>query len=167
MMLKIWGVNLVTKKVQQYIELCPKNYSSKRFFVHYGNGKCTQKNIGIHKICEVPRYVAEFLKSPNSDGFTRHCFRRTSGTLASDSGARTQIIKKLERWRSDAIAQRYIENSLQNRELIYDKVTHQHDLSVPITFESQVPSTRSTLHQLQVTNIVSVLLKGTDLEPAL
>ncbi|XP_051153688.1 uncharacterized protein LOC127276972 [Leptopilina boulardi] len=78
--------------------------------------------IGRHKIGEVPEKIASYLSLPNPKRYTGHCFRRTSATLLSDSGANMQMIKQLGRWRSDMIAQGYIENSMHNRQLIYDDI---------------------------------------------
>ena len=54
--------------------------------------------------------------------YTGHCFRRTAATLLSESGGQLQQIEELGRWRSDAIAQGYIEKSTLNRQLIFDGV---------------------------------------------
>lgn len=106
-----------------------------RFFIHYINGKCTNQHIGIHKIGEVPRFIAEFCQLAHADRYTGHCFRRSSATLASNSGATMQMIKQLGRWRSDAIAEGYIENSLHNREIIFNKVVQQNETTISNTLE--------------------------------
>lgn len=148
--------NLFYDKVKKYIELRPKNVLTDRFFIYYGKGKCTIQPIGIHKIGEVPRYIAEFLHLPHAERFTGHCFRRTSATLASDSGADMHMIKQLGRWRSDAIAEGYIENSLYNRELIYNKVIQQNSTSNPNNIQLQTdhsmqsPSTSYNLQHVSI-----------------
>lgn len=113
--------NLLYEKVQKYMKLRPLDLNHNRFFIKYVNGKCNSQPIGIHKIGEVPSYIATYLQLPKPTKFTGHCFRRTSATLASDSGATLQMIKQLGRWRSDAIAEGYIENLL-NRQLLYERV---------------------------------------------
>ncbi|XP_077279740.1 uncharacterized protein LOC143907092 [Temnothorax americanus] len=54
----------------------------------------------------------------------RHCLRRTSATLLSNSGANITMLKQLEGWKSAGIAEGYIENSLLNRQKIFDNITH-------------------------------------------
>lgn len=116
---------LFYQKIKSYIDLRPKNVITDRFFLYYSKGKCTSQPIGIHKIGEVPSNIASFIQLPDSKRYTGHCFRRTSATLLSDGGASMQQLKQLGRWRFDAIAQGYIENSLHNRQVIYEGITHQ------------------------------------------
>lgn len=112
------------QKVQDYINLRPKDYVCDRFFIQYRLGKCVKQPIGRHKIAEVPERIAGYLNLKNKHRYTGHCFRRSSATLLSESGANMQMIKQLGRWRSDIIAQGYIENSLHNRQMIFDGITH-------------------------------------------
>ena len=107
-------------KVKQYILLRPTDLMSDRFFVNYQKGKCTRQPVGRHKIGEMPEMIASNLNLENSKGYTGHCFRRTSTTLLSESGANMQTIKHLGRRRSDKIAEGYIENSMHNRKFIYE-----------------------------------------------
>ena len=116
--------NLFYDKVKQYILLRPPDQFSDRFFIQYHNGRCTRQNIGRHKIGEVPESIASYLNLENPKKYTGHCFRRTAATLLSESGANMQMIKQLGRWRLDIIAQGYIENSMHNRQLIYNGITH-------------------------------------------
>lgn len=110
-------------KVQKYMSLRPSvGLTSDRFFIKYKNGKCAQQNIGIHSIGKVPSQIASYLGLPTPERYTGHCFRRTSATLLSESGATMQMIKQAGRWRSDLIAQGYIENSLNNRQMIFDGI---------------------------------------------
>lgn len=111
-------------KVKQYISLRPDDQFCDRLFIHYHEGRCTRQPIGRHKIGEVPGIIATYLGLSNPKTFTGHCFRRTSATLLSESGANMQMIKQLGRWRSDIIAQSYIENSMHNRQMIFDGIVH-------------------------------------------
>ena len=95
-----------------YISLRPKEYFTDRFFVQYKNGKCTKQVNG--KNTETYCFI---LGLENPEDFTDHCFRRTSATLLSDSGASLQLIKQLCGWLSDAVALRYIENSMKSKEI--------------------------------------------------
>lgn len=126
--------------VKKYISLRPSEKFSDRFFIKYAEGKCARSAIGRHKIGEVPEKIAAYLKLPEPKRYTGHCFRRTSATLLSDSGANMQMVKQLGRWRSDIIAQGYIENSMHNREMIYNGVTQK-------TAETNIHSKPSTSAQ--------------------
>lgn len=117
--------NLFYHTVKKYISLRPTDNFSDRFFIQYQNGRCTRQPIGKNKIGEMPESIACYLKLDNSKRYTGHCFRRTAATLLSESGANMQQIKQLGRWRSDIIAQGYIENSMHNRQLIYNGITHE------------------------------------------
>lgn len=113
---------LFYSKVSKYISLRPSGQFSDKFFLRYQEGKCHRQVIGRHKIGQVPEKIASYLQLPNAKKFTGHCFRRTSATLLSDSGANMQMVKQLGRWRSDIIAQGYIENSMHNRQLIFNGI---------------------------------------------
>ena len=140
--------NLFYDKVKSYILLRPSDYFSDRFFIKYSNGKCSQQVIGKHKIGSVPEEIASFLQLEQPKRYTGHCFRRTSATLLSNSGANMQMVKQLGRWRSDLIAQGYIENSMHNRQMIYEGVIQKGD---QVTNKSVVQNT-TTNTDIQVTD---------------
>lgn len=127
--------------VKRYILLRPPDEFSDRFFIQYKDGKCVRQPIGRHKIGQVPENIASYLKLPNPKRHTGHCFRRTSATLLSESGANMQMIQQLGRWRSDIIAQGYVKNSLHNRQLIYEGVvqTTKADIHSNSSTSAQVP----------------------------
>lgn len=111
-------------RVKRYISLRPPGYVCDKFFLNYQKGKCTMQPIGIHKIGKVPSTVAAYCDLDEPMRYTGHCLRRTSATLLSDSGANMQAVMQLGRWRSDMVARGYIENSLANREMIYQGIIH-------------------------------------------
>ncbi|XP_011686454.1 PREDICTED: uncharacterized protein LOC105449152 [Wasmannia auropunctata] len=116
--------NLFYSTVKKYILLRPTSNFSERFFIQYLEDKetCTRTPIERHTIGTMPKRIA-YLQLPNVKRYTGQCFRRTSATLLSDSGANMQMIKQLGRWRSDMIAQGYVENSMHNRQMIYNGIT--------------------------------------------
>lgn len=91
--------NLFYDKVKKYISLRPTDMTSDSFFLKYKEGKCFHQNIGVHKIGEMPSQIASYLQLTQSEKYTGHCFRRTSATLLSDSGASMLMIKQLGRWK--------------------------------------------------------------------
>ena len=129
--------SLFYDKVKKYISLKPKDEFTERFFIQYKNGKCTHQHIGINTIREIPKKIACYLGLETPKRYTGHCLRRTATTLLSESGANMQQIKELGRWRSDAIAQLYIQKSIRSKELIYKGIVHQSKpndvISIPST----------------------------------
>ena len=49
---------------------------------------------------------------PSRYEITGHAFRRTSATILANSGANMERIKRIGAWKSDKIAEGYVENSL-------------------------------------------------------
>ncbi|XP_063541246.1 uncharacterized protein LOC134750081 [Cydia strobilella] len=73
--------------VEHYQSLRPPNAKTDRFFVQYHKGKCSGQPMGRNKIGGIPRDIATYLKLPNPQDYTGHCFKRTSASLLADSGA--------------------------------------------------------------------------------
>ncbi|KAJ8671498.1 hypothetical protein QAD02_002757 [Eretmocerus hayati] len=74
---------LFYQKVKKYMVLRRPHVTTDRFFIKYVNGECFNQPIGIHKIGEVPSYIAKYLGLPNQEEFTGHSLRRTSATLVA------------------------------------------------------------------------------------
>lgn len=106
------------KIVKKYQDLRPLNMSSDRFFLNYTKGKCTRQVIGKNKISAIPSQIAEYLKLQDPKLYTGHCYRRTSASLLAESGADMTQIKRHGGWRSDTVAEGYVENSVHNKEKI-------------------------------------------------
>src|SRR5438067_907487 len=67
------------------------------------------------KISGIPRTIAGFLGLPDHHLYTGHCFRRTSATWLADSDADLTSLKRHGGWKSSAVAESYIEGSIQNK----------------------------------------------------
>ncbi|XP_074100309.1 uncharacterized protein LOC141528254 isoform X2 [Cotesia typhae] len=119
------------------------DFGTERFFVQFSNGKCCRQVIGRNKIGQIPKIIAEYLKLTDPQKYTGHCLRRTSATLISNSGASVTMLKQLGRWKSATIAEAYVENSLLNRQNIFDKITHAAKVAHPSDTNPQ-PSTSET-----------------------
>lgn len=101
--------------IKRYISLRPVHTQHKRFFIFYKNGKCSTQPIGVNTFSKLPSIIATFLKLEQPHLYTGHCFRRSSASILSDNGADFSAIKRLGGWKSTAVAEGYIENSLQNK----------------------------------------------------
>ena len=131
--------------VEYYMSLRPPDNFSDKFFIHCYKEKCTRQNIGIHWIGQVPYNIALYLNLENPKGYTGDCFRRSSATLIAESCGGNQMLRQAGRWRSDLIAQGYIENSLRNRQLIYEGVVHQATKKQAIQSKIKILSDKITL----------------------
>ncbi|KAJ3662264.1 hypothetical protein Zmor_006620 [Zophobas morio] len=71
---------------RKYMSQRPKNVSQTRLVLCYRNEKCTVQRIGINRLSKIPSVVADFLKLPETELYTAHSMRRTSGTLLFNAG---------------------------------------------------------------------------------
>lgn len=110
------------KLFRQYAQMRPAGLTHSRFFVGYRAGKCTKQVIGINAIAKMPKTIADFLKLPSSHEYTGHCFRRSSASLLADSGVDISTLKRHGGWKSSAVAEGYVENSLQRKKEIAEKI---------------------------------------------
>lgn len=108
---KVKSIELFNK----YVALRPKQTPHDRFFLTYRNGKCTVQPVGIHTIGSVPSKIASFLHLSEPLLYTGHCFRRTSATLFANSGGSKENLKRHGGWKSDTIAESYVEESILNK----------------------------------------------------
>ena len=70
----------------------------------------------------MPQVVAKFLNLPNPEEYTGHCFRRSSATILVDSGADLTSLKRHGGWKSSSVAEGYIEESLNNKIEVANKI---------------------------------------------
>lgn len=107
---------------RKYVELRPPNTPTRRFFLRYKNGICNKQVVGMNIFANMPKQIASFLNLPNVSSYTGHCFRRSSATLLADAGASITTLKRLGGWRSATTAEGYIEDSIQNKTQISEKI---------------------------------------------
>lgn len=124
---------------KKYLSLRPKSCQNRFFFLNYQKGKCTSQNIGVGKIGNMGKQVATYLKLPNAELYTGHCFRRSSATLLVDGGGDLLSLKRHGGWKSSAVAESYIDESLQNKIDVSNKLlssVEHNNSSLNITAES-------------------------------
>lgn len=122
---------------RRYTSLRPTNVGHRRLFLKYVNGKCTRNPVGINSFGKIPSTIARYLQLPNPLLYTGHCFRRSSASLLANAGANLTTIKRHGGWRSSAVAEGYIEDSLENKNSIARKI-------LPVQTTAAVASTSST-----------------------
>ncbi|KAF2904231.1 hypothetical protein ILUMI_01943 [Ignelater luminosus] len=98
-----------------------KTHIQRRFTVIV---ETTQKNVNLIEIYRdikpsgqrtIPSIVAKYLSLPNPDHYTGHAFRRSSASLLVDSGEDLIQLKKHGGWKSNAVAEGYVDESIQNK----------------------------------------------------
>ncbi|KAJ8910999.1 hypothetical protein NQ315_011264 [Exocentrus adspersus] len=97
---------------RKYVELRPRNVPHRRFFLTYKNQKCTVQPVDLNTILGIE----------NSHEYTGHSFRRSSATLLAEAGADLSVLKRRGGWRSDSVAEGYIEQSVKNKIQISKKI---------------------------------------------
>lgn len=107
---------------KRYVDIRLKDTNTNQFFTNYQKGKCTKQVVGINKIGNVPKQIAQYLNLENPSAYTSHCFRRTSATLLVNAGGDLLALKRHGGWRSSAVAEGYVDNSLHNQTTTADKI---------------------------------------------
>lgn len=100
---------------RKYVALRPSHVENRRFFLSYRQGKCTIQPVGIHTIGGIPSKIAGYLSLPDASLYTGHCFRRTSATLYANAGGSKENLKRHGGWKSDSVAEGYVEESVFNK----------------------------------------------------
>lgn len=115
----------VVKICKSYMALRPTNLTISRYFIGYKDGKCLSQPVGKNTFGLFPRKIAAFLNLPEAVSYTGHCFRRTSASLLADSGANIDQLKRHGGWKSATVAEGYVEQSIENKKNVADKIFSQ------------------------------------------
>lgn len=107
---------------KKYRSLRPKNYSNENFFINFQKGKCTRQVVGINKIGKVPSDIARYLNLSHADQYTGHCFRRSSASILVETGTDLLTLKQHGGWKSSAVAEGYIETSINKKNDISNRI---------------------------------------------
>lgn len=136
--------------IQKYQTLRPPATTCDKFFLQYRNGKCHNQVIGRHKMSKFPKDIATFLNLANSENYTGHSFRRTSATLLADSGANLVSLKRHGGWKSDKVAEGYIEESKASKREINTQINK--NIKRNTDDDHNQPSTSDHISQKQLPN---------------
>ncbi|CAH0404081.1 unnamed protein product [Chilo suppressalis] len=95
--------------VKKYIDLRPKKLPTNRFLLQYKDNRCLTHGIGKNKMKTVPKAIASYLKLPDPQEYTGHCFRRILATVLADSGgANLTALKRHDGCQSLGVADGFI-----------------------------------------------------------
>jgi integrase len=92
--------------------------------LRYNNGKCVNQVVGINEIGEIPSLIAKWLGKKLFHRYTGHCLRRSSATFLANAGGNMTCIKRHGGWKSTAVAEGYLEDSLNNKIAISNKISN-------------------------------------------
>ncbi|KAL7306609.1 hypothetical protein TKK_0001293 [Trichogramma kaykai] len=116
------------KMIYSYILISYRHYTSHlRYGVHIKR-KLVEVEIADdikrkNTLSGIPKIIAQQLNLPDPDSYTGHCFRRSSATILSNTGANLNMVKKHGGWSSDTVAQGYLAFSIAERTEIFNKMT--------------------------------------------
>lgn len=140
------------KLIRQYMSLRPKGIKESRFFLTYRNNRCTAQPVGKNTIGSVPSIIAKYLKLENPKEFTGHCLRRTSSTLLIEAGATFETLKMHGKWKSTAVAQGYIEESIASKNRVAQMIANAMGSSENNNCRISESVNQNTTVDLQITN---------------
>jgi integrase len=99
----------------KYFNLRPQKVTHRRFFLTFRQGKCVNSPIGINTMGKISKEIASFLRLPNPELYTGHCFRRSSATHLANHGGSLLTIKRHGGWKSSTVAESYVDAYLKNK----------------------------------------------------
>lgn len=137
---EIAGLNMINI-YKKYASLRPKNCSNNRFFLNYRNGKCSVQVVGINTFSKIPSCIAKFLDLKEPGLYTGHCFRRSSASLLVDSGGDILALKRHGGWKSNTVAEGYLEDSLNKKIDCANKILGPSNALPSTSYSSLVPGT--------------------------
>jgi integrase len=133
---------------RKYIALRPTGVEGLRLFLTYRNGKCVALNAGQHTIGNVPKTIAQYLGLQKPELYTGHSFRRSGATMVVDAGGDILTLKRAGGWKSSAIAESYVEDSVTQKLQVSKKLFPASSVGVssvaPAFMESTQQSTVAT-----------------------
>lgn len=146
------GLRYITTKYQA---LRPENVPTDKFFINYQNGKCSRQVIGINKIGKIPEKIATFLGKDNPKLYTGHSFRRTSATLLVDAGADITELTRHGGWKSNAVAEGYLADSMGNKKRTFAKITDSIEPKGPETKRQSLTQVIASSAKLSIVPVAS------------
>lgn len=147
---------------RKYAALRPDGVSDKRFFLSFRNGKCTRQVVGLQKIGVIPKEIARYLKLPNAEQYTGHCFRRTSATLLVDAGAGLTALKRHGGWKSSSVAESYIDDSIVNKIEVANKILNTNTSHSHTVTNSSLDTGKVDSHTMNTNTITSHAVTATN-----
>lgn len=125
--------------IRKYISLRPRNVNTSRLFLKYTQNNCTKQPIGINTFGKMPSVIASYLNLPNPSLYTGHSFRRSSATILANSGGDLLTVKKHGGWKSSAVAEGYIDTTLNKKIDVSNKLLRVDAISSNVNRVNDMP----------------------------
>ena len=119
-----------------YFQLFPVESRNGRFLRYCVNGQGSNKPIGKTSIGQYPKIVAQFLQV-DPEGYTGHCWRRTGATILAENDITLIQLKHAGGWRSDQVAQQYIDETKTGKLQIASRLSLFQDSTLESNVESR------------------------------
>ena len=148
------------KLVRKYMALRPNKMNHGRFFVTYRMGRCTVQPVGKNTLGSVPNVIAKYLKLDNPQQYTGHCLRRTSSTLLIEAGASFETLKMHGKWKSNTVAQNYVEESITSKNRISNLIASAVTSTESNAYKNDCKTRKISLTNLQTTPDVNIQKPG-------
>lgn len=127
---------------QKYLSLRPATITTKRLFLTKRAGKFINIPLGINSIGGVPRNIASYLNLADPEGYTSHCFRRTSATIYADCGATEAELMRFGKWKSPSAPRGYVDDSVANKTKVANQI---HSAVMPTISNTTEPGSISNV----------------------
>lgn len=141
------------------LEICRKYHgirlgitSCNKYFLFYLNGKCRAQVVGINMFGKIPSKIAEYLKLENAKDYTGHCMRRSSATFLADSGADVLTLKRHGGWKSNTVAEGYVEESVEGKKKIADLILRGESSITGKVVKNNTSDNRENVPPISITN---------------
>lgn len=145
------GVNLLNI-YRKFLALRPSNAKSRHFFLAYRKGKCVNQVVGINTFSKLPANIAKYLNLPEPNAYTGHSFRRTSASLLAEAGGDILQLKKHGGWKSTAVAEGYVDSSLNTKMACASKIfSANNNVNQPSISQASIIE-QNDLNVLNITN---------------
>ena len=126
------GINCI-EIIKKYSLLRPSNVKHNRFFVKYSKGKCAVQPVRSNTFRNLPKTIAQFLKLPNPSLYTGHCLQIFELIWE-------MRIKQHGGWKSNTVAEGYVENSITNKQKIATNILGETSME-----KTQINATQKTM----------------------
>lgn len=151
-----------TNIFREYIALRPRDATTDRFFLQYRNGRCINQVIGKNSIAKFPKEIAKFLQLDDPESYTGHAYRRTGTTIAAESGANSDELMRMGPWKSRAVCEKYIKQSVGYKKTLGRMITGAIKLPSTVT-EGSVAKTATNAISANYARPIMPVKVGNDL----
>jgi len=97
--------------IMRYVQAVGAERAKGRVFKGWRSMRFLNQGMGRNTLSNVGKKIAEWLELSDVHRYTGHCWRRSSATAMADAGATNMDLKRHHQWKSDSVANGYVDNS--------------------------------------------------------